>query len=98
MKIFLMGYHFMDFPDSKDPNRRIQGYNLFLAQEAKDVVGVKPVSNEGKRFLTAVKAKQLGINDDWLDDHIDDFINIEIDFDGKIIDISDHSSDKSTAV
>lgn len=98
MKIFLMGYYFMDFPDSKDPSRRVQGFNLYLAQEVKDVVGVRPVSNDGKRFLTAVKAKQLGISDVWLDDHIDGFIDIDIDFDGKIIDISDYSEQKSAAV
>lgn len=98
MKIFLMGYQSMDFPDSKDPSRRIQGCNLFLAQEAKDVVGVRPVNNDGKRFLTAVKAKQLGINESWLDDHIDGFIDIDIDFDGKIVDISDYSETKSAAV
>lgn len=98
MKIFLMGYLPMDFPDSKDSSRRIQGFSLFLAQEAKDVVGVRPVSNDGKRFLTSVKAKQLGISDAWLDDHIDGFIDIDIDFDGKIVDISEYSENKSAAV
>lgn len=98
MKIFLMGYRKLDFPDSNDPTRRINGYNLFLAQEDKDVVGVFPVSKEGKRFLTAAKAKELGITEQWLVDRIDGFIDIEINFDGKIVDISDYSDDKSAAV
>lgn len=90
MKIFLMGYRKLDFADSEDPNRRITGYNLFLAQEDKDIVGVFPVSKEGKRFLTAAKAKLLGITDQWLDDRIDGFIDIDINFDGKIVDICDY--------
>lgn len=98
MKIFLIGYLPMDFPDSKDPTRRIQGRNLYLAEEAEGVVGVRPVSNDGKRFLTDVKAKQLGITNAWLDDHIDGFINIDINFDGKIVDISEYSENKSAAV
>lgn len=89
MKIFLMGYKYMDFPDQNDSSRRIMGYSLFLAQEGDDVVGVFPVSKEGKRFLTASKAKQLGITNQWLDDRIDGFIDIEINFDGKIVDIRD---------
>lgn len=90
MKIFLMGYKYMDFPDQNDPSRRITGYNLFLAQDGDDVVGVFPVSKEGKRFLTAVKAKSLGITNQWLDDRIDGFIDIDINFDGKIVDIKDY--------
>lgn len=89
MNIFLMGYHYMDFPDSNDPTRRIRGYNLYLAQEAKDVVGVMPVSKDGKRFLSAAKANELEITNQWLDDHIDSFIDIDINFDGKIVDIRD---------
>lgn len=97
MKIFLLGYKYMDFPDKEDPKRRITGYSLYLAQEADDIVGVLPVSKEGKRFLTAAKAKQLGITNQWLDDRIDGFIEIEINFDGKIVDIRDYveSSDDS---
>ncbi len=98
MKIFLMGYRKLDFADNKDPDRRITGYSLFLAQESEGVVGVLPVSNDGKRFLNAARAKQIGITDQWLDDRIDGFIDIEIDFDGKIVDISDYSDDKSAAV
>lgn len=90
MKIFLMGYKYMDFSDKDDPSRRITGYNLFLAQEGDDVVGVFPVSKEGKRFLTAAKANQLGITIQWLDDRIDGFIDIDINFDGKIVDIRDY--------
>lgn len=90
MKIFLMGYKYMDFPDKNDPSRRITGYNLFLAQEGDDVVGVFPVSKDGKRFLTAAKAEQIGITNQWLDSRIDRFIDIEINFDGKIVDIRDY--------
>lgn len=90
MKIFLMGYRKLDFADSVDPSRRITGYNLFLAQEDENVVGVFPVSKEGKRFLTAANAKQLGVTDQWLDDRIDGFIDIDINFDGKIVDIRDY--------
>lgn len=90
MKIFLMGYRKLDFADKEDPNRRITGFNLYLAHEEKDVVGVIPVSKEGKRFLTAVLAKQLGITEQWLDSRIDSFIDIDINFDGKIVDIRDY--------
>ena len=98
MKIFLLGYRKLDFEDKENPERRITGYSLFLAQEAQGVVGVLPVSKEGKRFLNAATAKRIGITDQWLDDHIDDFIDISTDFDGKIIDISEYNDQKSEAV
>lgn len=98
MKIFLLGYRKLDFSDSKDPDRKIQGFSLFLAQEAEGVEGVVPVSNEGKRFLSSTVAKKIGITDNWLDDRIDSFIDIDINFDGKIVDISDYDSEKKSAV
>ncbi len=98
MKIFLLGFRRLDFADSKEPDRRVQGFSLYLAQESKDVVGVLPVSNEGKRFLNMSRAKSIGIDVDWLVDRIGSFIDIEIDFGGKIIDISDYSDEKSAAV
>lgn len=98
MKIYFLGYHYMDFPDRQDPTRRVQGYNLYFAQESSEVVGVIPVSNGGKRFLSAAKAGQLGITQTWLNGRLGDFVNVEIDFDGKIVSISDCSENKSAAV
>lgn len=98
MKIFLLGYRKLDFPDKNDPDRRVTGYSLFLAREADDVFGVLPLSKEGKRFLNAATAKKIGITDQWLADHIDDFIDVSTDFDGKIVDISEYNDKKSEAV
>ena len=98
MKIFLMGYRKLDFADKQQPDRRVQGFSLFLGQEADDVVGVLPVSDGGKRFINAAKASKLGITEKWLSDRIGDFIYVDTDFDGKIVDISDYNDKKSEAV
>lgn len=92
MKIFLMGYRKLDFADSENPERRVQGFTLYLAQEADEVVGVTPVSKEGKRFLPLSVCDRLGVTEGWLNARIDGFIDIDINFDGKIVGIKDYES------
>ena len=84
-KVFLSGYKPLDFPAKDDPNRRIKGYNLFLCTQAKDTIGVVPVSDGGKRFISDAAALDMGMSKQFLDDNLYDFINLEIDFNGKII-------------
>ena len=98
MKIFLMGYRKLDFEDKQQPGRRVQGFSLYLGQEVDGVVGVVPVSDGGKRFINADKSSKLGITEKWLTDRIGDFINVDTDFDGKIVFVSDIDDNKSAAV
>lgn len=97
MKIFFLGYRKIDFEDKEQPGRRITGFSLYFAQEQDQVSGVVPVSNNGKRFLNAARAKQIGITDQWLESHIGDFIDVSTDFDGKIVDIADYDDKKSAS-
>lgn len=98
MKIFLMGYRSVDFEDKQQPGRRVQGFSLYLGQEANGVTGVIPVSDGGKRFINADRCSKIGLTENWLKDRIGDFINVDIDFDGKVVLISDLDDDKSEAV
>ena len=93
MKILLTGWTYMDFPAKDDPTKRIQGYNLYLANEVKDVNGFVPVSNEGKRFLSKTLADRFGISQTFLAEHELSLLDIEVDFNGKIIDIKEYTGD-----
>lgn len=98
MKIFLMGYRKLDFADKNQPDRRVKGFSLYLGQEADGVVGVLPVSDGGKRFINSDQCSKLGVTEKWLNDRIGDFIDVDINFDGKIVYISDFAENKSAAV
>lgn len=83
--VFLSGYRPLDFHPQDDPTRTIKGFNLFLCMHARDTVGVVPVSDGGKRFIGEKACSEVGITQKFLDDNLYDFINLDIDFNGKIV-------------
>lgn len=87
VRVFLNGYTRLDFPAKDDPNRQIKGYNLFICSfsQKEGSFGVFPVDNGGKRFISDAAALDMGMSKKFLDENLYDFINIDIDVNGKIV-------------
>lgn len=86
--VFLMGYKWLDFPPKDDPNKRIKGFSIFLGIQERDTYGVVPVGDGGKRFVNETLAQRLGLNSKFFEDNLYDFINVDINFDGKVVGVS----------
>lgn len=95
--VFLMGYRPLDFHPQDDPTKTIKGFNLFLGVSARDTLGVVPVSDGGKRFIGERLAQDIGVTKKFLDDNLYDFINLDIDFNGKIIDCAALTDDQKNS-
>lgn len=93
MKVLLTGWQYMDFPARDDPNKKIQGYNLYLAIEKEHVNGFIPVSDEGKRFISLTSANKLGVSQSFLAQHELNLLDVDVDFNGKICDIREWNGD-----
>lgn len=87
-KVLLTGYRELDFTPKDDPNKRIRGFNVFLCVKDNDSVGFVPVDNGGKRFIGEQACQSLGITKKFLDENLLDVINMDVDFNGKIISCS----------
>lgn len=86
--VFLMGYKWLDFPPKDDPNKRIKGFSIFLGIPDRDTIGVVPVGDGGKRFINETLVQRLGLNSNFFEDNLFDFINVDINFDGKVAGVS----------
>lgn len=84
-KVLLTGYRELDFAPHDDPNRHIKGFNVFLCSPHKDIKGFVPVSEGGKRFLGEQLCNNLGITKKFLDDNLLSLLEMDVDFNGKII-------------
>lgn len=97
IRVFLSGYRRLDFPAKDDPSRQIKGYSIFICTPKDDGFGVFPVDDGGKRFISDAAALNMGLSKKFLDEHLYDFINVDIDVNGKIAGIEALSDEEKKA-
>lgn len=85
--VLLTGFRYIDFSPRDDPNKRIRGYNVYLCApggRAEDgYLGVMPISDGGKRFISEALCVKLNLTRKTLDDCLYDFIVVNFDINGK---------------
>lgn len=97
IRVFLSGYRRLDFPAKDDPNRQIKGYSMFICTPKDDGFGVFPVDDGGKRFVSDAAALNMGLSKKFLDENLYDFINVDIDVNGKIAGIAALTDEERSA-
>lgn len=85
--VLLTGYRYLDFSPKDDPDKKIKGYSVYLCaktgEEKDGVYGVMPISDGGKRFLSASLCEKLGIDGKFLSENLYDFVGVDFDINGK---------------